>query len=264
MAEEQNDIQTSHPLNRGTLKNLFSNGNRPTEGSFAKLIDSTVNKVEDGFSKDESNGLMLSPEGTSIKLASFYKSIADNPLWSIQLGKEEKKQGLNFTEPGEESDETRLYIQAGGNVGIGTNDPQHKLHVNGYLGVDGRIGTFLTGEVPANGQWQTIIPDLSGCNAFELIAKAGKKGEGMYGLTYATAVNTFGKKQCRSIRKTQSRFGAWRNKITVRWQGSTYDYSLQVRTKRNYGDGVNIQFYVSKLWSDEDFGIPVKHKESDE
>ena len=42
---------------RDELKEHFKNGRLPTEQHFAHLIDSTINKQEDGFSKDEENGM---------------------------------------------------------------------------------------------------------------------------------------------------------------------------------------------------------------
>ena len=48
------------PLNRDSLKSVFTNGSRPNENNFGSLIDSMVNKVDDGISKNLKDGLILS------------------------------------------------------------------------------------------------------------------------------------------------------------------------------------------------------------
>ena len=49
--------------NRETLKNYFKNGARPSEENFGSLIDSMINKADDGISKNLTDGLLLAPEG---------------------------------------------------------------------------------------------------------------------------------------------------------------------------------------------------------
>jgi len=61
----------------------------------------------------------------------------------------------------------RLYIKEGGNVGIGTGNPQSKLDVNGTITADGMLSTSLTDEAGLaaglggssdylGGSWQTV------------------------------------------------------------------------------------------------------------
>ncbi|MGB1241748.1 MAG: hypothetical protein ACPG49_04460, partial [Chitinophagales bacterium] len=108
-------------MNRRTLKNFFKRGSLPTEVNFADLIDSTLNKVDDGISKNIEAGLMISPTGTSSKLMSFYNNIKDkNPAWNIGLN-EGRTDGLTISEG---HNQPRLFIQNGGNIGIGTVSPQ--------------------------------------------------------------------------------------------------------------------------------------------
>lgn len=64
---------------RNTLKNYFRKGNLPSEANFENLIDSSVNKIDDGFSKTEDEGLMLSNIGESEKIISFYENITILP-----------------------------------------------------------------------------------------------------------------------------------------------------------------------------------------
>ena len=47
--------------NRNTLIEGFSKGQRPTADDFKNLIDSTVNILDDGFSKDAQSGIKLAP-----------------------------------------------------------------------------------------------------------------------------------------------------------------------------------------------------------
>ena len=62
---------------REDLKEHFKNGKVPTENHFAYLIDSTINKQEDGFSKDEENGMLVKALGASQRLVSFYRTNDD-------------------------------------------------------------------------------------------------------------------------------------------------------------------------------------------
>jgi len=64
-------------LTRNTLKNLFKRGMVPSEVNFSDLIDSTINKVDDGFSQSNKDGFMLAPQGPNHKLISFFESIRD-------------------------------------------------------------------------------------------------------------------------------------------------------------------------------------------
>ena len=61
--------------NRKSLKGYFKKGQLPTEGHFHDLIDSSINKVDDGMSKTMEDGLMLAPIGESRKLISFFNLI---------------------------------------------------------------------------------------------------------------------------------------------------------------------------------------------
>ncbi len=64
-------------FNRSTLKGFFQKGKVPTEVHFSNLIDSTINKIDDGFAKTVDNGLKLSPGGP-VKVLSFYSDIKEN------------------------------------------------------------------------------------------------------------------------------------------------------------------------------------------
>jgi len=47
-------------FDRISLKDFFKNGTIPNEKHFSFLIDSMINKQDDGFNKDSENGLILS------------------------------------------------------------------------------------------------------------------------------------------------------------------------------------------------------------
>jgi len=240
------------PLNRDTLKSIFSNGSRPDANNFASLIDSMINKVDDGISKNLENGLILSPEGKeSDRLVSFYEKIQDNlPRWSIELS-QQQGQGLGIIEPiSDEESPTRLFFQKGGNVGVNTTSPNTTLEVNGILGTSSRVGTYKMATIPADGHWHDIVTGLDGCNAFEIVAQVGKEKKGKYALLQANALSTFGRSRSK-IRTVQAHYGWWWNKLSLRWRGSTFDYSLQLRTRSNYGADEHIKFYVTKLWDND-------------
>lgn len=239
------------PLNRESLKAIFSDGNRPDANSFGSLIDSMVNKVEDGISKNDKDGLMLAPElSESERLISFYEKISDEqPAWSIELA-QDGVEGLGIVENiSLQEKSTRLFLQKNGNIGIGTTAPKTKLHVNGTLGIESRIGTFKIGTVPADGSWHDIVSNLTECNAFEIMAQVGKKKAGKYALLHAQAISTYGKSRSK-ISCTQAHYGWWWNKIALRWVGSTYNYKLQIKTRTNYGAGLSIRFHITKLWDE--------------
>ncbi|MCP4442413.1 MAG: hypothetical protein GY810_26195 [Aureispira sp.] len=244
-------------LTRSTLKNLFKRGSVPSEVNFSDLIDSTVNKVDDGFSQSSHHGFMLAPQGPNRKLISFFESIRDpKAAFSVSMNPNSYSQGLSFNDMEEDS---VLFLKQGGNVGVGTTTPQFRLEVNGMAGMKGRVGTYASGEVKANGDWQTIIEDLEGLHAFEIIAQAGaREGRGRYAMTCATALCNYGQGTLKQLKSTYRPVtGFMFDRIKFRWDKDkdTGVYKLQVKTASNYGymdeEGKRpamIRFYASKLW----------------
>lgn len=242
-------------LTRSTLKNLFKRGSVPSEVNFSDLIDSSVNKVDDGFSQSNHHGFMLAPQGPNRKLISFFESIRDpKAAFSVSMNPNSYSQGLSFNDM---EDESVLFLKQGGNVGVGTTTPHFRLEVNGMTGMKGRVGTFASGEVKANGDWQTIIEDLEGLQAFELIAQAGaREGRGRYAMTYALALCNYGNGTMQQLKSTYRPItGFMFDRIKFRWVGNEGVYKLQVKTASNYGyldeEGKRpamIRFYASKLW----------------
>jgi hypothetical protein len=235
---------------RNSLKELFKKGKMPQDGDFADLIDSMINQADDGISKTIENGLLLRPSGdASQKLLSFFKNIEDkSPIWAIKVDKSNGAWGIynNKQKPALviTQDENGL-----NQVGIQTEAPQYELDVQGVVGMTGRIGN-VTNRILADGQWHTIIDNLNGCHAFEIMAGAGKPKTGKYALLQAKAISTFGDSN-NEIAILQAHYGASDNKIQLRWRGTTFNYSLEMRTKGNYGDNVHIKYFITRLWFDE-------------
>jgi hypothetical protein len=134
-----------------------------------------------------------------------------------------------------------------GNVGIGTETPVHELDVNGWIGMKGRRGYYATGLVPGDANWHSIIEGQNGLCAFEVIAVISKAG--YHGITHAIAVSTFmGGAYSNNITKTAAGFWDINSGIDIQWTGTTYDVDLQVRTLVDYGQGMNIRYYVTRLY----------------
>lgn len=227
---------------RANLKNVFLKGKIPKDENFHDLIDSMLNKVDDGITRNKGEGIRLQAEGPNSEVLSFYKNIRDlNPTWYINQKTEDGNTGLNIGEPNGGS---RLFIETGGNVGIGITRPNHKLDVDGMVGMKGRVGYHAFSEVPANGQWHDILTDLNEYQAFEVMATAGTKGA--HAILHAIAVCTYGKSKG-GITQTSGYFGRSRNKLELRWTGSYFSYQLQIRSRRNYGEGVLIRYNIAKL-----------------
>ncbi|MBX9890385.1 MAG: adhesin [Amoebophilaceae bacterium] len=235
--------------NREELKKNFEKGAIPTQQDFENLIDSMFNKKDDGLVSQD-YGLSISAQGGSSKLVTFFNNLNDfKPTWSIeQYPKNDDDFGLNITN---KEGESRLFIRADGNIGLGTTDPSEKLTVNGHLSMHGRRGTYAHGTIPADGDWHNITPVLSAFHAFEVIAKVSKKGRGLHAMTHAIALTTFGRSN-NKIQKTSAYYGGFRNKIDLRWHGETFNYTLQMRTQRDYGEESMITYYVTNLWWEEE------------
>lgn len=94
-----------------------------------------------------SKPLGIRSSGISEELMAF-EDPAGNTKWHINQNLSGSNPGLNFVETGVA--DGRLFIQTGGNIGIGTVNPQGKLDVQGdiragNLAVTGRISGQLTG-----------------------------------------------------------------------------------------------------------------------
>ncbi|MBL6445820.1 hypothetical protein JMN32_05850 [Fulvivirga sp. 29W222] len=231
--------------NRDTLKGFFRKGRMPAENHFNDLIDSMINKVDDGMAKSSEEGLMLSPIGASKKLLSFYKSIEDkSPAWSMDIGEGDGNLNIN-----NHLGDPIVSIKSEGKVGVNNNDPAYELDVEGTIGIKSRIGTRYQGKVPADGEWHPVLTGMNGCHALEIVAGVGKKKSGRYALIHGQALSTYGKSK-NKINITQAYYGVRSNRIELKWTGTTYDFNLEMRTRSNYEGNFFVRYYISDLWLD--------------
>ncbi len=259
------------PKDRETLKNYFSKGSLPTEQHFAALIDSAVNRLDDGFSQSADNGWQVAGASEYSRLLTLYQDLkkleAKLPAWLLEMPPAPAAQpgGLSFSVPGQLDEsasktaatvpptKSRLYLQADGKVGIGTTQPGDRLDVQGFVASQGRIGTYIdstqtSNEVPANGEWQTILTGLNGLHAFEIVAAAyGPAGRGRYAITHATALSAFGKSRSR-VYQRDAWFWGWFQKIRFRWVGEVNNYGLQMRTASSFGADSRIVYHITHLF----------------
>ena len=245
---------------REELKKFFRNGNLPSEQHFTYLIESMVNKEDDGFCKDESNGLHLSASGAAGRLITFYTGIDEMyPLFYVDKGSQELR-GLQLHYAGGpedmKADENSFFLQEGGRLGIGKHAAERlKLDVKGSVGMEGRMGTFRQkpGDctVRADGKWYPILEGLDRCQAFEVMARTGVSGSGRFAMMHAIALSAYGHSRGR-IRRTCARNGLFWNKLKLRWRGSTHNYALELRSNSNFGTGVMIHYSITRLWDDEE------------
>ncbi|WP_343690614.1 hypothetical protein [Chitinophaga sp.] len=251
-------MMASKTLGREELKEHFKNGKIPTENHFGYLIDSTINRQEDGFSKDEENGLQIKAMGTSSKLISFYSNTEDTTPFFIMEKDERERPAMRMQTFTAETDEVKrdaqsFFMHTNGSMGLGTPCEENtKLQVNGFASMEGRIGNYMCGTVPANGRWHDILDGLNNCQAMEVMARAGVKDTGRFAIMHAIAVSAFGNGH-NSISRTGAHYGFFWNKLRLRWKGRTHNYRLQLRTNSNYGTGVEIYYKITRLWDDTAF-----------
>jgi hypothetical protein len=243
---------------RQRLLAYFRNGKIPTEEHYSDLINSMVHKDDDGFSKDKENGLKIYSDDSSNNLVSFYKDINSiDPFYIIAKDKTDpdclKFQAFNAATSNVEDNSSALFFHTDGKIGVGkTCDDQYKTEINGFVGMQGRIGTYKSGSVAADGDWKPIILNLKNGQAFEVVARAGKKGTGKFAIMHATALSVFGPKGGK-IRRTNAHYGFFWNKLNLRWTGNSKNYSLEIKSNSNYGNDVEIYYTVTRLWDDQLF-----------
>lgn len=246
---------------REEIKKFFENGKIPSEIHFKYLIDSMVNKEDDGFSKDEAEGMHISSLGPSKRMITFYEKVNEQTPFFYFEKNDQGIPGLRLrpsNPPGANAEENSFFFHDGGRLGIGKiSDDQFKLDVKGFVGMEGRMGTYPSGPgyVPANGKWHPIITGLDNCQAFEVVARTGKINSGKFAILHAIALSAYGKTRGR-IRKTCAYYGFFWNKLNLKWKGDTHNYSLMLRSNSNYGEGINIYYSLTRLWDDEKAGMP--------
>lgn len=229
---------------RSELKNYFIKGRIPKEEDFHDLIDSTLNILDDDVQVNDDAGLLIHPKENNALLSFQPKGDSEQAFWRIELESEnEEEQYLKFKFS--QNEQSVLSLSHDGKVGIGIEKPLHSLDVNGVAGSHGRINYYRFGEVPADGQWHTIVDNIATYSGFEIMAACGEKGA--HAITHAIAIGTYGKSKG-GINQTQNYFGRSRNRIELRWTGDYFNYALQIRSIRPYARETNIKYHVGLLW----------------
>jgi hypothetical protein len=121
--------------NRNDLKSYFVKNAIPTQGNFADLIESQLNQSDDGVFKMAGEPLsVVAASGEQKRVLRFYSSYpAANPDWLISLNPAQEPGNASTNRLGfgiaDGAGNTRLFINAAGNLGLGTNDPQGAIDV---------------------------------------------------------------------------------------------------------------------------------------
>jgi hypothetical protein len=277
---------------RDSLKAYFSEGALPTEDHFSDLVDSMLNMSDEGFRKTVENGFeVYAPIGHDALISFYRDEIPEAPLWGIGFGG--ARDQLRIDNPAgvrqPDADNTTtpdlqnapgaplLCLDLAQRVGIRTETPEAELDVSGAIRSTGRRGAYQRQQpepLLANGQWQDLSDDLSGCQAFEITAGAGHSGTGRFGMIHAVALNTYNPtlgvfeflNRRRGIRSTHGYYSRRCDRLELRWLGShgrDGSYRLQIRTRCNFSSGspdktkddkdkfpIRIQAHVTQLWFD--------------
>lgn len=278
--------------NRSTLKSFFGDGAVPTSSMFRDLVDSTINLHDDGFEKNNRDGVKIFCHSDSRALTSYYhqqqRDLAvwrvafegehSNLLWSTQA---QIQSGIEINEKESAKLQEALCLSRRDNqlrVGVGTQKPQTTLDVNGCIHSLERRGSYGRSfeSVPADGQWKTIVDDIQGGSAFEVVARAQNLVKRRYALIHAIALHCPWKPKSNDllswlgirnrIKYTQVFHDSLLHKIKLQWEDkdAKNGYKLQIRTNCDYGTELNssdgftttepcvIDFHITRLWSDED------------
>ena len=277
----QKTDKSEHKQTRNTLKSFFSDGAMPTSDMFAELIDSTVNIYDDGFDKNDKDGLKLTTVGNNKSLLSFYNQRdREKEEWVVRLEGDQdnliighprpKSQGVDLAVDTADQDPLGNALSLTKNdeslsVGIGTSTPKARLDVHGNIQSKGRRGSvgksFQT--VKANGEWQTITDQLTDGVAFEIVARAVNSDKQYYGMMHAIALHSpwrakrdlfylLGFKN--KIRYTHAFYDSMLHRLKLRWARvkGEQGYRLQIRSNCNYGDAGRLDFHITNLWSEDD------------
>ena len=166
--------------------------------------------------------------------------------WHVGLENKENEKSLQIQSGN--TPETLCTFHPSQRVGISTKDPQYTLDVAGAIGMRSRVGTFAEGKLLADGKWHPVLENLKDIQAFEIIAHAyAEKGEGKYALLHAFLMNSYAGKRGK-IKKTQNYFGwKWWHRLKLRWKGTPFNYSLEIKTASDYGENAFIKYNICKL-----------------
>ncbi len=162
---------------RTELEGFFGAGSIPTAGSFADLIGSPLNQLDDGIRR-ESLQKALEIEAAAAgdsqqgKLVLLYESFNPTVLkWEISL-KSTPNAGLSIVDTNGKG----LFIEEGGNVGIGKSDPSVELDVLGSINLSGTLiidGLDVGNTVTSQGTSLTALEGTVSSQGTSLTALEG-------------------------------------------------------------------------------------------
>lgn len=232
-------------LNRETLKNYFSSGQRPSGETFKDLIESTVNILDDDFSEKSDAAIKVAADGDAREVISIYKQSGDPlPDWTISA--EINGDLVISRRKSEEQFRSSIVFKDNGDIELNGKN----TWISGS-----RKGTAALPQ-PADGKWHTITEELTGINMLEVTATYSTDS-GKHSTLIAWASHCFGRR--RKIKRIRPRtFFFWTNKIRIRWvrvkdkNGHKTKCVLQVRTRYNCGKNSRIQCSITQLWNNSD------------
>ena len=140
--------------NRKDLKSNFVKNAIPTEQNFADLVDAQINQADDGVFKLAGEPFSVVAAGGDQKraLRLYANYPAANPDWMISLNPAQTPGDAATNRPGfgitDGAGNTRLFLDASGRLGLGTNEPQGAIDVR--LGPDA-WQRFVVANSPAWG-----------------------------------------------------------------------------------------------------------------
>jgi len=229
-------------LNRETLKNYFSSGQRPSGETFKDLIESTVNILDDDFSEKPDAAIKVAADGNERDVISFYKQSGElSPDWTMSV---ETNGDLTISKKGNDSKfRSSVIFKDNGDI---------EFNARNTWTTGSRRGSTLQ-EVPADGKWHAISEPVTGVNMFEVTATYST-ASGKHNTLIAWANCCSGKR--RSIKRVRARtFFFWTNKLRIRWvrvkdkNGHKTKCVLQIKTRYSCGKDSSIQYSKTQLWS---------------
>ena len=234
--------------NRASLRNLFKRGSLPREESFAELIESCVNRLDDGFEKLPGLGFKISSTGEQDGLICFARDSRPSVIrWSISYQPDSDDLLIKSGAPGSDAPDVMTLKRDG------------RVEVPGNVSMGGRQGVETMGRVEARGGWKDISEDLEGCHAFEVMAGVGEPSTGRHAMLHAIALNAHDPKRLlpwvsrriKPVKSLHAFFAHPRDRLDLRW--ATQDsgkYRLQIRARCDYSMGIDIRYSVTRLWFD--------------
>ncbi|BGI51688.1 MAG: hypothetical protein HamCj_00810 [Candidatus Hamiltonella defensa (Ceratovacuna japonica)] len=172
--------------NRAELKDRFKQGDKPTQQDFSDVFESFLNIKEDWLKKPEGVGkpLRLMPQSEPQNWLDFCVSEVncDTDYWRLhhQPPGQNRKPGFHLSYVSQ----SRLYIEKEhGKTGLGTCEPQAKLHVQPTAGLDMlRVGSEAPSEKPAlliNAAGQVGIHQVNPTCTLDIQGEAQASGWGL-------------------------------------------------------------------------------------